>query len=215
MNIQDIYLAVEQRAFGHDRLGFSSNEDFNRDFQTAQGLLFDYCIRVAKRDSARAHLLSPFKRVGIFMVNSDGQVPTMPAYRAITELTNTHGVRGSLTSDGAFHTQSNSYVRGNRARCARINWDSYQSGIRVSGVTAGGTVRIEYMIDPPVATRGVQLDTVTYQELYDPNTTTNPVWPEAAKEDLIQILLALRGLDMESSDLIQFVRASYSTKPQQ
>lgn len=213
MQIQQIYLAVEQRAFGHDRLGFSSNEDFNRDFATAQRLLFDYCIRTANRDSARTQLLAPFKRSGIFMVADDGSIP-MPAHRIVVEVTNLSGDRGSHVGDGSFRTQSASFIRGSRSRCHRINWEAFGTGIRISGISAGKSVKVEYLIDPPAASRGVQYDTVSYQELYDPNTTIEPIWPQAAQEDLIQILLALRGLDMESSDLIQFVRASYATKPQ-
>ena len=213
--IQEIYLFVSEDLSLKDKSGYSSNDEFNRALNYAENLLFSFYMEKYEQNNLISDSLSPFivKNTSLAITSGTGTLPT--DYRHRIDL-----MFNKIENDDceAYYTKisaspigsneegiiTDSVLRRPSVEKKKVYYFIEGDSIRVLPELTG-TVTFKYLRSPDFGNRVVTYDEDAVDEVYDEESTTDLEWEEQDRQNLINILLFLKGVQIRDSELLQFL----------
>lgn len=215
INVNDIWQLIRDVS-RKDHAGYLSTNEFNRVLRIAEELLFDYYIWIydstarieAALDPFRVSLSVPYPPGGytlpgdlrqrlevgaIWVESSCGSLVTTP-YPAPPLNTNekmltlSSGVRKPSLTKKVFRHQ----IIANR--------------MILYPETFTGNIHLEYLRHPVYGSRGYTIDVPSQEEIYSANTSVNLEWPLSEQGNILDIMLFVKGIQVQSGPLIQWIQ---------
>ena len=208
VSVQTIYLLVQDATRKDLQGGYASNDEFNRQLNYAQELLFDYYYDNMNESAARESLID-FQVLSDIVPTTSG-IYTRPAdYKekldASLRVEEEYPPVHFPARDELAMTLS-SPVRGPNIDKRVIVGEILSSTINIYPQT-GNTLRFRYYKLLTQALRAVTLNVTTQEYEYDPANTIDLEWNEGNLQNFVDVMLLLKGIIIRDSALIQWVQA--------
>lgn len=197
--------------------GYLDADEFNRNINAAQEVLFQFYYRKFEEDRIVAQSLVPFLKEEI-MTLEDSRIIFPYEFRYEVDfsyLTYTNPECGSTSEPR--HIPFNSIGIGNEseARSSHLRRPSLDTGylaytrgdgfLKTIGVTSG-SIFLKYFINPPEASRGSTIDVVNQLDAYDPLSTIDLLWNDQDIENFVDLMLVYKGIETRNTELLSWVK---------
>jgi hypothetical protein len=207
-----------------DHAGYISTDEFNRTINLAQKDLFDYYLAMYEKTGRFAVALAPFRVQVQLNATSAGVYPLPQDYRQWCEA-------GVIYWNNECGGGSTEFLPAEPLR-ANEKYLTLSSPIRKPSMANGifkyqiiadllylfptsfqGQVQLEYLKNPPDAVRGYTLNFSTFEEDYNPLTTTNLIWPESETSNFTDLILFYKGIVVQSTPILSWVATKKQLAP--
>lgn len=223
IDVNYIYNRVSDLSAKH-KSGYITNDQFNRDLTHMQDLLFRYYVDMYASTKRVVDVMATFvdfKSVKVIeglvtppnnfehMIEGttlllendcDGEVIVTehPIYRLINDrnMTLSSPIRKPSKTKNLYY------------------YDLMGESLYIYPEDVSGRMRIKYFRKPNVATRAVTIDTTTDDETYDEDNSTQLEWKSIETDNIIDIMLFFKGVQIRETNLLQWVGAKRATYPQ-
>lgn len=219
MLINTIYQRVNRDLAKKDMAGYSDNEEFNRNFHDAQGVLVEYYWAQKQTDKA-IDALNPFiKQVDINI--SSGFVVFPEDYRHTLDLgynyiiSNCEGNIVNIIPMRFTHNEQQliaSTIRKPNLSKGRVAYCLVDNKIKTIPKDLTGTVNLKYLSNPIEAIRVVDINTAEDTEDFNEVDSINPLWRDAEEQNLIDLMLFFKGLQIRESAIVDWLQVKQQMK---
>lgn len=216
ISVDSLYQKVSQIS-RKGSTGYLSNDIFNRALSMAQENLFLFYMERYENSITAHDALLPFLKSPVLPIVS-GFVAYPSDYRYRIAVHAGYVAGGSTTYHNCPYLEEkeeaesvNSTVRRPDATKRRFYHALTASGIKIYPENHVGVIRLKYLSAPPVAARAVTIDVNNVVENYNPTGTIDLIWGAQDETNLVDIMLALFGIQQKQSELIEWVRAKNQT----
>lgn len=199
-----------------DRGGYTNSEEFNRSLHDAQSDLAEYYyMKFEIEQKVPDALIFLIKTTFLPIVSGVAALPDNYRHRLAiyyrflkSDNCTLKDTRYPLRHRNLDQIDEalNSPIR--KASLEKRRFYHYQANgqINVLPKTLTGNVELMYLINPPEAKYGVILNPITQQEEYDPLTSVDPFFPLSEEQNLIDMLLYYKGVEIREGALLEFVQ---------
>jgi len=218
MAIQVDYLRDQVRSLAKkDQAGYSTDAEFNQSLRSAELTLYEYYYKQFEATNKILDALEPFiKEVQIPLTNGVGTLPSDEYHRL--EVSYLHVVNNcatpKITTVPVDYMQANEVAETLRSFIRRPNIDkkilrhTYKNGALYVYPTTVQEVTYKYLRQPVF---GQYVSTFQSNangdfSVYDPTLSTQLEWPEQETDNFIDLLLFNLGIELRSTEIINFVK---------
>lgn len=215
IDINKLYLLVNNDIARKDHAGYTSTDEFNRQVNVVQNLLFDFYIE--KNDARAMEPLRPFVTES-YIPSATEYYPLPSDYRQQLEVgfefvtggdCDTPPTKIIKSADLLSHDEvlltSESPIRSQERQYSFIGGD-----IKISPADFIGNVYLKYYRYPVDATRGFILDVATQEEVYDIESSVNLEWDSLEMPNLVDLMLIYKGISVRNTEIIQWAMGKQS-----
>lgn len=197
-----------------DQAGYSSSDEFNRALNVVQEVLYNFYLDTVEDKAMLRQALSPFiKKSKLTLVNGVYALPEDFRLEESVEFV-TYNQVGTVRTPEVWPA----YQYGGQGRALELSspirkpsdanrtygYDFHEDGIRGYPRDFTGEVWLDYYSNPPEAKRGFSIDSVNIIEVYVENETIDLIWNVSEVDNLIDLMLAYRGLAIKDSAIVQW-----------
>lgn len=230
VDIQKVFLTSQDLSLKNQG-GYYSNDEFNRGAQLANEWLFSFWaaryaesseMPEAMRVFIKQQVLPPPISTGALA----GAVPLPADYRFMLEV----GLRETVNSscgeepkirdtpcrfrlDHQNLASRRSTLRSGNLALGRAYYSFVGTNIVVDPVQGFHSVIVQYFRTPAAPVRQVTLDSVNKIETYNPTGTIHFEWPEIEFDNLVDLILFQKSIQIRDSDLMTWVMARKQAQP--
>lgn len=191
--------------------GYHSNDDFNNQIILAQTLLFGWYFEQYEKNQSVPDALIPFLEQPVLPIVA-GLVAYPANYRHRIEVQVGYTSAGATTWHSCPYVKTAAeilaaerFVRRPNVEKRRFAHTLAKGGIKVLPESFDGVVKFKYLADPPAAVRAVTVNVAQDVENYNPVGSVDLIWGAQDEQNIIDILLYLKGVQTRQSELIQWV----------
>ncbi|MCB0707743.1 MAG: hypothetical protein KDC34_20650 [Saprospiraceae bacterium] len=207
IEVQKIFLVVQDLMRKDLAGGYASNDEFNRQINLSQNILYNYCYDHINESWARESLIG--FHVSTTLSASTSGVYTKPGdYRDKQDL--------ALIVDGAqipvhiprrdeLAMTLSSPVRGPSLAREVVVGEIADTAINIWPQTSN-QLFLRYYKNPPDAVRAVTIDSDTQYEVYNAAGTTNLDWDQGNFKDFVDLMMLMKGVILRDSSLVAWVQ---------
>jgi hypothetical protein len=201
-----------------DKAGYMSSEEFNRDLGQAQNILFRYFYQQFEDRQQIVDSLNPFhKTVNLPIANGFCEFPA--DYRHRTEVgylfvenplcgleqpTVEPIPMPYLNANEVMETLVSAIRKPSKEK-KRVYHTFINNKIEVHPYSLTGYIKFKYLAVPPTAIYATTLDLANDQENYDPLNSIDLIWNQQDTDNLVDLLLFFKGLEVRESALLEWV----------
>jgi hypothetical protein len=198
--------------------GYGTNAQFNDDVRRMQTMLQNYFINRYAESNVIEESLSPFiTQQTITLTDYTAPKPTSFRHKISAKyqysINNDDFSNSSLQEFPLIELRANewdathdSVIRGANKEKERGYYGIMSDTMRFS--FNKGDVIVTYIKTPPTAVRQVTLDVATDNENYNPTGTVDLIWNESDENNLIDIMLWFKGIQIRESEIMNWVISS-------
>ena len=195
-----MYESLKQRS-GLDRAGYNSNVEFNRALRSAENTLLAFNLkRFGSPDPMVDAALRPFIVEKKYFTPADIKLPadlhTILRLQEDGQMAPIYPIRvdaAASTLQSPIRSKVRSYYIAN--------------GEAILVPSASGVVvTLSYIRHPKYGSRAVTVGAEDV-EVYDQNGSVDLEWDQVFEEDLLSLLLFIKGIEVKNNELVQFARA--------
>lgn len=219
MDINNIFIRVNEDIVKKGKGGYSSNDEFNRTFNDVQNKLLTYYIRMFELHHEITDATLPFRKSLVSTIRT-GKVDFPTDYRHLITLlyNNVTQSKEDCSSKTLTRTSTpmpylpikekaftlSSGTRKPNLKKGVLYHDFSDNKISVYPEDLSGSVKIEYFSQVPVAIRNVEINQTEMQEDYLEAGSIHPVWPDQEEVNLISLMLLYKGIEIKDNDVVQW-----------
>lgn len=223
IDVNYIYQRVSDLSAKH-KSGYITNDQFNRDLAHMQDLLWRFYIDMYASTKRIIDVMSTFIELTSVKV-VDGMVTPPSGFEHIIEgssLLLERDLEGNIVVDeypiyrlinDANMTKS-SPIRRPSVEKNLFYYDTIGSNLHIYPTDISGKMRIKYFRKPNEAIRAVEINTTTDEEDYDAANSTALEWKSIETDNIIDIMLFFKGIQIRESNLLSWVGAKKTAFPQ-
>lgn len=211
IDIERLYLIVNNDLARKDHAGYTATDEFNRTVNLIQQSLFDFYIE--KNDARAKEPLRPFIFETFISKTSVSYYDLPSDYRQKLELGFDY-----LTSDcGTYshNVKSADYLDYNEVLLnnesdIRLNEPSYSfvgTQVKTTPTSFLGQIYLKYYRNPVDAVRAFTLNVSTQEEEYNAGSSTHLEWEVMEIPNFVDLMLMYKGIAVRSTELTQWVMA--------
>lgn len=228
IDVQNLYLLVQDYTRKDQQGGYISNDEFNRSLNYAQELLFEYYYSQKDEREGQDALIN-FQAENTLSVSSARTFVKPANFKKLIEasVTLTPAAENECSASSAMpgrypvhfparnelQLTLSSAIRGPNVSKGVLIGEVLPSAIRVYPTDAVATLFIRYYTQLTQAERAVTLNFVTEQEDYDASSSTQLQWAEGQIEDFVDLMLLFKGVILRDTDIVNWVQAHKATLP--
>jgi len=213
ISVEEIYQSLLDLT-RKDQAGYSSSEEFNRALETTQQVLYNFYLDQVEDKSLLRQALAPFVKESVLTLTA-GAYPVPADFRLEESVEFV-----TYTQEGTVRTPQRwpAYQYGGQSRALELTspvrkpdneartygYDFVGGVLRAYPSTFSGEILLEYYSNPPEAKRGFTVDASNLIEVHDPSTTVDLEWNVGERDNIIDIMLAYRGLAIKDNYIVQW-----------
>lgn len=202
------------------KASYFKNDEFNRNMNDAEELLFGYYIELYK-NSRWVEDAIKFTLLEAEIANSSGVYPLPSNYKLYNSVAAKvlSGTKGNYKvskkpayenkDDESYLSEDNALRRGDVAK-RRFSYEVGASDITMFPSDFTGNIYLKYFRDITKAVRGVTIVAGTDEEAYDAGSSTDLEWDPRELPNLIDIMLYLFGMSARDTAVMQWVQSKKS-----
>jgi len=218
INVQYIFEATNDLT-RKNNAGYTSSEEFNRHLNQCQDMLMRYYYKLFEESQIIVDSLLPFLKEVQLTIGTKGvvQLPVDYRYRlevGYLEILNAGCEGGApnvkpkpmhyLAANEVIETLSSPIRKPSKAK-GIYKHTFVNDAMYVYPIDLTGYVNFKYIADPIQAAYNTTVDTVNRIEVYDSATSVNLQWNEQDRDNLVDLLLLMKGISIRESALTQWV----------
>lgn len=201
---------------------YASGDDFNAQSRRAELLLLDYYIERfgGVTHSSLQHLMkTSYLAAPGAVVQQPDDLRLLVRLSAVETYLNEQGAPVKKTRPCAYVSAVSadesqaSTLRGGNAKLGRFCYSDSQYGAYKIWPGSINSVELLYLRLPIYGFWGYTIDPVNIVENYDATNSVNYEWPDNDENNLVEILLYLRGIQTRQTDLAQWLAQREKTVP--
>jgi len=222
IEVQKLFLRVNNDLARKDKAGYTSSEEFNRNLEEAQSLLLAYYHKMFELDEATLDGAAPFiKEIMVPISNQHCEFPDDYRYKlevGYVKSFNTNGpscapagvdydiIDGTHWNANEVKKTLNSAIRKPTIANGLFAYTFVNNKIKVFPRELIGNISLKYLIDPPEAIYATIDNAIEQTEDYDAVNSIDLIWNPQQQPELVNILLFFKGLEIRESLLINWVK---------
>lgn len=217
IDVNKIYIRVNHDLTRKSKSGYTSGDEFTRDLNDVQEILFNYYQSFFQANQRVVDVLRPFI-VESYLPISGGYASLPDNYRhkieigyALIENAPDCGEKPTIDVCPMRHYKENEALQRAKNSIRKPSLEKGTMGftyvgndIKLHPSDLAGSVYLKYFRKPIQVNWGYTLDTVNDNEVYDPVTSVDLEWTETETANIINLMLFYRGLEIRENALIQW-----------
>lgn len=197
-----------------DQAGYSSSDEFNRALKSTQEVLYNFYLDQVEDKAMLRQALAPFVKevtltpaAGVYPVPDDFRLEQSVEFVTYTQegvVRIPHRWPAYQYGGQGRALELTSPIRQPKDQKRTYGYDFIGGDLRAYPSTFSGEVLLEYYSNPPEAKRGFTIDAVNLIEEHDPSSTIDLIWNPGERDNIIDIMLAYRGLAIKDNYIVQW-----------
>lgn len=227
INVQYIFEAVNDLT-RKNNAGYTSSEEFNRHLNQCQDMLMRYYYKLFEEAQIIVDSLMPFLVETNLVIGTNGQIAFPANYLHRLEVgyleinnpdcgQNEPTIKPSpchyLAANEVIETLSSPIRKPNKAK-GIYKHTFINNYIQLYPTDLTGYIHFKYIRKPVEAEYATTIDVVNRIEVYDPVNSIDLEWLEQDRDNLVDLLLFMKGISLRESALIQWVQQKNIFKSQ-
>ena len=225
INVESVYQSIRSLTT-KGKGGYTDSNEFNADSKRAELLLWQYYSEQYEKSREVPEAMYPFLAKEVLALAVDGlaDLPANYGHFVLVNYGHVVSVPGSspvVTNYGANYLSKEeeaevlaSAVRGPNFAKRRIYYGFYPGNkIKMFPVGMTGIIDFQYLRYPTYAVRGYTLDGTNDEQVYNAGTSTNYEWPAQEENNIVDLLLLAKGLEVRDSELVRWASQHQSITP--
>jgi len=224
ISVKYIHDRVENHLARKYQAGYNSVDEFNGNLRDSENLLFEYYYKQFETTQKIVDALSPFlveKTQNI----SNGYVEYPSDYRHELELSYLMVQSKDDCTDPEMEEKPMIKLSANEERDTMgstirkpslekglLYWIPVNNKIRVRPLYLKGETNFKYFRHPIFGVYGTKLDLQKQIEVYDSANSTDLEWDIQEENNIIDLLLLMKGISIRDTDLMQFASSKMNLK---
>lgn len=207
ISVQTLWLNIRDLTRKDNIGGYLPNDEFNRQVNLCQNVLFDYYYDKRNESDARGALI--YFEDDVLITKVSGAYPLPADYKAKME--------AALVVGGEY-LPVHFPARDERlmSLSSAVRGPSLERKVVVGKIRSGdiqiwpdtdNQLFLQYYTTPVEASRAVTVDIDEIEEVYDAGSTVDLNWPSDLLQDFVDLMLLFKGVIIRDSSLIQWVQA--------
>ena len=227
INVQYIFEAVNDLT-RKNNAGYTSSEEFNRHLNQSQDILMRYYYKLFEEGQIIVDSLMPFLKQSNLIIGTNAQVAFPDDYRyrlevGYLEINNPDcgQTQPTITPTPCHYLAANEVMEtlSSPIRKPDKNKGIYKhtfvnNVIQLYPLDLSGYIHFKYIRKPVQAKYATTIDTVNRIEVYDPINSIDLEWLEQDRDNIVDILLFMKGISLRESALINWVQQKNMFKSQ-
>ena len=227
INVQYIFEAVNDLT-RKNNAGYTSSEEFNRHLNQCQDMLMRYYYKLFEEGQIIVDSLMPFLKQSNLIIGPGSQVAFPNDYRYRLEVgyleinnpdcgQNEPTIKPSpchyLAANEVMETLSSPIRKPSKAK-GIYKHTFINNNIQLYPLDLTGYIHFKYIRKPIQAEYNTTVDVVNRIEVYDPLTSVNLEWLDQDRDNLVDLLLFMKGIALRETALISWVQQKNAFKTQ-
>ena len=218
IEINKLYDTVTKYLVLKGKGGYGTNAQFNDDVRRCQTMLQNYYINRYAESSIIEESLSTFIQRQTIVLTSDIMPKPVTFRHKISAkyqytINNADFSNSSLQEFPLIELRANEWDATHNSVIRGANKEKERGYYRIVGDEMQfsfnkGTVIMTFITKPPTAVRQVTLDVATDNENFNGVGTINLAWNESDENNLIDIMLWFKGIQIRESEIMNWVVSS-------
>lgn len=215
ISIERLYKRVIKDLARKNQTGYSSSEEFNRDLQDSENILYEFYYREFQQTQKVSDALEPFVKEKNLVINS-GVVAYPKDHRHPLEMSYLKAVNQDCGKPKYTEVPMD-YLNANEERETMMSairkpsiednlmyYTQVNKALKILPKELQGKVAYKYLKTPLYGFYGASIDVSKGIEVFDANASQDLEWNDQEETNIISLMLLHKGISIRDNELMNF-----------